>query len=79
MPHTVAPQIMWPTAPESGAIRREDVISGGQRGSKRTPCRSRRGRAIADFSESYTDQNERDYDAFAAAVKSGRLTARTGL
>jgi len=36
-------------------------------------------RAIAGFSESYADQNERDYDAFAAAVKSGRLTARTGL
>jgi len=36
-------------------------------------------RAIADFSESYADQNERDYDAFAAAVKSGRLIARTGL
>jgi uncharacterized protein (DUF2252 family) len=36
-------------------------------------------RAIADFSESYADQNERDYDAFAAAVKSGRLTAVTGL
>src|SRR5262245_13162861 len=35
-------------------------------------------RAIADFSESCADQNERDYDAFAAAVKSGRLTARTG-
>ena len=36
-------------------------------------------RAIADFCESYADQNERDYAAFAAAVKSGRLTARTGL
>jgi uncharacterized protein (DUF2252 family) len=36
-------------------------------------------RAIAGFSESYADQNERDYNAFAAAVKSGRLTARTGL
>ncbi len=36
-------------------------------------------RAIAGFSESYADQNERDYDAFAAAVKSGRLAARTGL
>ena len=36
-------------------------------------------RAIADFSAKYADQNERDYDAFAAAVKSGRLTARTGL
>jgi len=35
--------------------------------------------AIADFSAAYADQNERDYAAFAAAVKSGRLTARTGL
>ncbi|HEX3328831.1 MAG TPA: DUF2252 domain-containing protein [Gaiellales bacterium] len=30
-------------------------------------------RAIADFSTAYADQNERDYDAFAAAVRSGRL------
>jgi uncharacterized protein (DUF2252 family) len=36
-------------------------------------------RAIADFSISYADQNERDYEAFAEAVTSGRLTARTGL
>jgi uncharacterized protein (DUF2252 family) len=36
-------------------------------------------RAIADFSAAYADQNEQDYAAFAAAVKSGRLTARTGL
>ena len=36
-------------------------------------------RAIADFSDHYADQNERDYDAFAEAVRSGRLTARTGL
>ena len=36
-------------------------------------------RAIADFSAAYADQNEKDYEAFAAAVKSGRLTARTGL
>jgi hypothetical protein len=36
-------------------------------------------RAIADFSVTYADQNERDYEAFAQAVKSGRLTARTGL
>ncbi|HEX9543266.1 MAG TPA: DUF2252 domain-containing protein [Streptosporangiaceae bacterium] len=36
-------------------------------------------RAIADFSSHYADQNERDYEAFAAAVKSGRLTAQTGL
>ena len=36
-------------------------------------------RAIADFSAAYADQNERDYEAFAEAVRSGRLTARTGL
>jgi uncharacterized protein (DUF2252 family) len=36
-------------------------------------------RAIADFSAAYADQNEKDYEAFAAAVKSGRLTAQTGV
>ena len=36
-------------------------------------------RAIADFSQEYADQNERDYDALAKAVKSGRVEARTGL
>jgi uncharacterized protein (DUF2252 family) len=36
-------------------------------------------RAIADFSAAYADQNEKDYEAFVAAVKSGRLTAQTGL
>jgi uncharacterized protein (DUF2252 family) len=35
--------------------------------------------AIADFSVAYADQNERDYNAFSAAVKSGRLTAQTGV
>ena len=35
--------------------------------------------AIADFSVAYADQNERDFEAFVAAVKSGRLTAETGL
>src|SRR6266568_1452001 len=35
-------------------------------------------RAIADFSAAYADQNERDYEAFAAAVNSGRLSAQTG-
>jgi hypothetical protein len=34
---------------------------------------------MADFSAAYADQNERDYQAFAAAVGSGRLTARTGV
>ena len=36
-------------------------------------------RAVADFCETYADQNERDYHIFAAAVNSGRLTAQTGL
>jgi uncharacterized protein (DUF2252 family) len=36
-------------------------------------------RAIADFSVTYAGQNERDYEAFAEAVNSGRLTAQTGL
>jgi len=36
-------------------------------------------RAIAGFSAAYADQNEKDYQAFAAAVKSGRLTAQTGI
>jgi uncharacterized protein (DUF2252 family) len=36
-------------------------------------------RAIAEFSAAYADQNERDYEAFAAAVGSGRLIAQTGV
>jgi uncharacterized protein (DUF2252 family) len=35
--------------------------------------------AIADFAVAYADQNERDYDAFSAAVKTGRLQAQVGL
>ena len=29
--------------------------------------------AIGDFARTYADQNERDYEAFAGAVDSGRL------
>jgi uncharacterized protein (DUF2252 family) len=36
-------------------------------------------RAIVEFSQAYAEQNERDYRALAAAVKSGRITAETGL
>ena len=36
-------------------------------------------RAIADFSASYAEQNEQDYEALVKAVKSGRLPAQTGL
>jgi len=35
--------------------------------------------AIADFAESYADQNERDFAAFSTAVESGRLKAERGL
>jgi len=34
-------------------------------------------RAIAEFAAAYADQNERDHQALAAAVASGRLTAST--
>jgi hypothetical protein len=36
-------------------------------------------RAIADFSETYADQNARDYALLGEAVGSGRLTAETGV
>jgi hypothetical protein len=34
--------------------------------------------AIVDFSERYADQNERDYEAFTDAVRTGRLEAIEG-
>jgi uncharacterized protein (DUF2252 family) len=36
-------------------------------------------RAIAEFSEAYADQNERDYDALVQAEKDGRVTVQRGL
>ena len=36
-------------------------------------------RSITDFSERYADQNDRDYQAFAEAVRSGRLQALEGV
>jgi uncharacterized protein (DUF2252 family) len=36
-------------------------------------------RAIVEFSKAYAEQNERDYQQLAAAVKSGGLVAQTGL
>jgi uncharacterized protein (DUF2252 family) len=36
-------------------------------------------RAIVEFSRAYAEQNERDYRALAKAIKSGRITAETGL
>jgi uncharacterized protein (DUF2252 family) len=36
-------------------------------------------KAVADFATTYADQNERDYQALRAAVKSGRVPAEAGL
>jgi hypothetical protein len=36
-------------------------------------------RAILHFSQAYTEQNERDYNALTGAVKSRRISAETGL
>jgi uncharacterized protein (DUF2252 family) len=36
-------------------------------------------RAILEFSRAYAEQNERDFNALAEAVKSGRIIAQTGL
>jgi hypothetical protein len=36
-------------------------------------------RAMADFAESYADQNEQDHRALSDAVASGRITAQTGV
>ena len=36
-------------------------------------------KALARFAEAYADQNERDYEAFATACRSGRLRAAEGI
>ena len=36
-------------------------------------------KAILQFSEAYAEQNDRDYNELQAAVKSGKITAETGL
>jgi uncharacterized protein (DUF2252 family) len=36
-------------------------------------------RAIADFSFAYADQNDRDYELFVKAVRTGRIAALTGI
>ncbi len=35
--------------------------------------------AIGEFAATYADQNQRDYEVFQKAVKSGRIRAETGL
>jgi uncharacterized protein (DUF2252 family) len=36
-------------------------------------------RSVTDFSERYADQNDRDFEAFTEAIRSGRLTALEGV
>ena len=36
-------------------------------------------RAITDFSKRYADQNDRDYEEFVNAIRSGRLEALEGV
>jgi hypothetical protein len=36
-------------------------------------------RSITDFAKRYADQNERDYEAFTRAIRSGRLAAIQGV
>ena len=36
-------------------------------------------KSITDFSERYADQNEKDYEEFVAAVRSGQIEAREGV
>jgi hypothetical protein len=35
--------------------------------------------ALTDFAEAYADQTEKDHAALEAAVKSGRVVAKTGV
>ncbi|MGO8870171.1 MAG: hypothetical protein ACLQPH_01995 [Acidimicrobiales bacterium] len=37
------------------------------------------GRALADFGETYADQNERDYELLQQAAATGRITVESGL
>jgi len=42
-------------------------------------AKDRFDRAVADFSEAYAEQNQRDYDALREAVDAGRVTAELGV
>jgi hypothetical protein len=35
--------------------------------------------AMVEYAEAYADQNERDYQSFLEAIKTGRLEAESGL
>ena len=60
-------------------LARAHARSGDPSRSPRTSARTTSStRSIADFSERYADQNERDYQAFTDAIRSGRLEALEG-
>ncbi len=60
----------WPGRTRAPGIRRDRRIPGQERCVRES---------MTDFSRRYADQNERDYAAFTAAVKSGRLAAVEGV
>ena len=75
-----------------GRARASTHASAVRRWRARTPDRATRSRSprtsarrtgsiksITDFSERYADQNERDYQAFTDAIRSGRLEALEGV
>ena len=63
----------------------EERRSRGKEARDRAPLSSHDGwtpasdRSITDFSQGYADQNERDYQAFVGAIRSGRLQALEGV
>ena len=58
-------------APPAPAIRSRSRRTSGRR--------IRFDKAIADFSERYADQNQRDYADFSEAIRYGRLAATEGV
>ena len=76
----------------SRSVSRSTHASAAGRSHGRTPARGTRSpwrptsarrdafdRSITDFSARYADQNDQDYQAFAEAVRSGRLEAVEGI
>ena len=70
-----------PTRTSAHGPSRERTPAPGTRSrSPRTWARATSSTAsITDFSERYADQNERDYEAFIGAIRSGKLQATEGV
>ena len=72
-PHVLRPPMRMDARPRARPIGRPDR-------DRRLSRQERRfDESITDFSERYADQNEQDYQAFAEAVRSGRLEAIEGV